>query len=296
MSSYNPGVFPSSEVPVDVVTWDGVTYSPPASYTLQAVLLNIQQLLQQYFQDIGVTNVPVYIFPEVPTGIPAGTSPKTGPYVLVVYQRSTFSEPKATTAMLQERRMAIRIAVVGPTVQWRVDSSYVGNVFAVLQDIELALAGAQIPGFRFIRISSADFFEQSAEGRPWVYDISLELVGWLVSRGQSPQENAGLLQQAWLGLTGVITQQAASYQNVNFSNGSLQLTDKNVNQLVVSNPSTGLVYQLNVAYTLDPFFGLLTVVAGGGLSPSATVNVSYVYNEVTGSLASGGSEPLAPTN
>lgn len=269
--------------------WAGVASSPPVPNRVDAVLQNIQLLLNNYLNSAGI-NVETHIFPDQP--VDEWWNGPTPAYLLIAYRSSHFERPKATSGMVQHRTFVVDIDILARQIEW---SAKGGFVYVLMAAIQQALAGASIPGCRYLYFLDETFEEQDPQGRIWRYAMTMEITTFQLA--VSPDESTlATLKELWFLEGANQTTKAQSSQYTFNSAGELQLGNMNVFNVIMSNPVTGKVYLYMIDFTFDPLTGLVTTIENGAIPAGATVNIQYQYNEVTGVISGNGSNPGNPTN
>ncbi|MGH7986946.1 MAG: Gp37 family protein [Candidatus Binataceae bacterium] len=270
--------------------WAGISYSPATPLDI-ATLENaiVSQLAAQ------ITGIEVAHFPDRPDAY--RMTHRVGA-ALVRYQGATYGQVNDVAAVVQERKVDFEVLILMRDLGWSVGGAADGpspGAYAMMEMVRATLTGFQIPGCTKMRPLRERFVERDKQGGVWVYSltfgfstVAIEAPGAIAY----PLFTKGVAQEQG-GVT-AITLAPALYTFG--SGGSIELPNRNVFALVVSNPNSGAVYVAGVDYSLDGVNGIITAISGGSISAQAAVMVAYSYAETVTAIADGQLTPTAPSN
>jgi hypothetical protein len=154
---------------IDPTAWAGRT----TNYLLDpgTVQNQLQAQLNLIFQRFSLS-ISTYVFPKFDFD-----TWWAGPdiaFVLISYAGADHSKPKSTSAMHQETVQKYRFTIEARQVCWPLTGP--GSVYYLLQFIQQAMGGFQVPGTRRGYFTEERFNEQDPQGRVWLYDITYNVV------------------------------------------------------------------------------------------------------------------------
>lgn len=267
--------------------WNGTIYNPVVATDIIAAE---KAIVAQLGQAINV--VEVLAFPsDWETYEPKHQSGS----VLVRYDGSTYGDLESADVVVQWRKMNWEMLILVRELGWLFGGEGDQGVgaYGLIEQVRQALTGFIVTGFK-PAFPTKDQFIGYREGY-WAYAAMYAFETTAMQNWTDPV--VPLLSKATFNETGGVTSIAVPTAPLTFNGlGHIVLGQQNVSAVVVSNTSSGAVYVLGTDYTLDAVNGIITRLAGGGIAPGATVNVSYTYADVVTALASGANQPTAPTN
>lgn len=293
MSQTAPNAYQPTPPWLDPAAWGGKKYATPIPLdvaTLQGYL--VQQLASTF------TGSPVDVFgyPDLPDNSWwRGTS--LG-YILVAYDKTDFSAPMSTSAMVQERRVEFEVNVLARQIKWA-DMGPQGVFQSLLAVIRSALTGLSMPGFRNGYFVSESFREKSPEGKIWVYSMRFRAITFEIKT--EPKVALAAFKRAVFLETGGISAIAVPATDYVFDfGGVIKLPQINISKVVVS-AGAGIgarIYVEDIDYSVQIAAGTITALAGGALAPGIAVLVGYAYSDVVSAVKvpPGSATPTLPSN
>jgi len=274
------------------IQWPGQTFDPPTLLDITSIEAEIVAQLKLALGNV----VDVAHFPDKPEAYRLTHRIGT---VLVMYTGAEYGKILDTGHVVQERTMEFVIGMRIRDLGWAYGGPPSGTspgAYQIIEGIRLALIGFQpSTGCTRMMPKSERFVDRDKEGGVWVYEIVFVTRTMSVESYEPPKyplfthgtalEEGGQTFQVQFGLftfTG--------------SPGTITLGQSYVSALVVKSQNLLTVYVVGIDYTADLVNGIITRITTGGISPAATVAVSYGYADVVTALASGGSVPFAPNN
>lgn len=270
--------------------WIGQSFVPPTPLdigTIEAAL--VSQLNSQ------ITEIEVAHFPDAPEAY--RMTHRIGA-ALVRYEGGEYGKLIDTAAIAQERTLKFEITVMMRDLGWNVGGPSGGatpGAYAMMEAVRIALTGFQVPGCDKAYPLRERFVKRDKQGGVWIYAMTFELR--TVAVEASVAGNYPLLTIATAQEQGGITTISLAPLLYQFGpNGQIQLPNRNISDLLVTDPATNALYSSISDYVLDAVNGIITRVSTGAISPNGFVDVAYTYAEVVTAIANGGSAPIAPTN
>jgi Gp37 protein len=287
--AYGTGTLP---VWLDPTYWGGRTFSPPEGQDVGTIQAAIAAQLSSYFTDAGLA-IPVYVFPDF--DLDTWWSSSAIAFVLISYHGARLGKPMTTDAMVQERVLSFDIHVEARQTAWALTGA--GSVYLLIDAIEAALTGYRLPSSRNAYFAEQRFSEQDPEGRVWLYDMRLEVPG-LKLKTEPTYALANLVHAqmyaAALAQANGSPVQAGLYT---FAGGTLTLPGPAPVVVGAVSSSNGLtLYREFVDWVCDGTTGAVTVVAGGGIGTSDTVQIAWAPADTITAVYPGGTAPTQPTN
>jgi Gp37 protein len=271
--------------------WGGTTFSTATALNIDSIEAAIVAQLQAAIGNL----VEVIHFPDRPE---VYESRHRIGVAMVIYVGGEYGEILDTGHIAQERTLEFEVGLRIRDLGWAFGGPPSGTspgAYQLLESIRTALLGFQpSTGCTPMRAMREYFVERDKQGGVWVYAIRFATRMVAVENYQAPnfplfvhgttQDRAG--QTA----TGVA---AALYI---FSTDSVGLGNPNISAVVVKSQNLATAYVAGTDYTVDAINGMVTRIAGGGITAGATVAISYAFADVATALASGGSAPFSPNN
>ncbi|MGH8013345.1 MAG: Gp37 family protein [Candidatus Binataceae bacterium] len=270
--------------------WAGTSYSPATPVDI-ATLENaiISQLASQ------ISAIEVAHFPDKPDVY--RMTHRVGA-ALVRYQGATYGGIYDTAAVVQERKVEFEVSILMRDLGWNTGGAEGGpspGAYAMLERVRAALTGFQIPGCTKMKAVQERFVERDKQGGVWIYSISFAFSTLAIEASNTvtyPLFTKGIVQEQ----AGVTTITLAPTAYTFDTGGTIQLPNRNVFALVVSNPNGDANYVAGVDYTVDGVNGIISAISGGAIVAQAAAIVAYSYAETVISIAGGQATPTAPSN
>lgn len=155
---------------LDPTAWAGRV----TGYSLDVgtIQLQLKAQLDAIFTQFDL-NIATYIWPKYDLDTWWNDPNQPPAFVLISYKSSDYSQPKSTSAMLQERKMKFVFHVEARTSVW--PNTGPGSVYELVEGIEEAMTGFQPKGCRNGFFTDEEFKEQDPQGRIWLYDMTFNV-------------------------------------------------------------------------------------------------------------------------
>jgi hypothetical protein len=279
-------------VTVDPTAWAGRTFTPAAALDIGAMQNAVAAQLVSFFAGASpALPISVYSYPDF--DLDTWWQGSDIAFVLVRYRETRLTAPRSTDSMVQGRDVEFSIHVEARTTAWALTGA--GSVYALIDAIEAALTGFQIPGCHNAYLTEETFGGQDAEGGVWLYDMRLK-----VPTTRPKQEPAYALVNLQLAIAAEVAGQSPKQRSpvtLTFAGGVIGTPARNISAVTLTDANNGWIYQAGADYVVNGPNGVISTVPGSAIADDGTmVHVTYSAADVVTATATGGRAPLYPTN